>query len=81
MALKDLLLGLGRFFSFLILYTVGTLAGGSACCKASTYIQDNTNRINAYISMPQAGFEPTTPESEWVKTVHSLDCITTVISI
>jgi hypothetical protein len=42
------LLGLGPFFSFLILYTVGLLGGGSARCKAATYTQNNTNRINAY---------------------------------
>jgi hypothetical protein len=29
--------------------------------------------------MPQAGFEPMTPVFEWVKTVHALDCVVTVI--
>jgi hypothetical protein len=39
------LLGLGRFFSFLILYTVGgvSLDGVSARRKAATYTQNNTN--------------------------------------
>jgi hypothetical protein len=38
------LLGLGRFFSFLTLYTVGmTMDCESALRKASTYKQDNTN--------------------------------------
>jgi hypothetical protein len=31
-------------------------------------------------SMPQVGFEPTIPMSEWVKTVHALDHMATVIS-
>jgi hypothetical protein len=29
-------------------------------------------------SMPLVGFEPTIPASEWAKTVHALDCATTV---
>jgi hypothetical protein len=39
------LLDLGRFFSFLILYTEGRTpwTGGSAHCKAATYTQNNTN--------------------------------------
>jgi hypothetical protein len=39
------LLGLGRFFSFLIFYTVGRTPwrGRSACQKAATYSRDNTD--------------------------------------
>jgi hypothetical protein len=29
--------------------------------------------------MPQMGFEPTTPVFEWLKTVHPLDSVATVI--
>jgi hypothetical protein len=40
-----LLLGLGRFFSSLILFTVGRTRGteGSIYRKAATHTQDNTN--------------------------------------
>jgi hypothetical protein len=49
MTLKPFSLDLDSFFSFLILYTVGRapLDERSARRKASTYTQDNTNRINA----------------------------------
>jgi hypothetical protein len=40
-----LLLDLGRFFSFLILYRVGRTpwTGDQACLKAANYTQNNTN--------------------------------------
>jgi hypothetical protein len=43
---------------------------GSACHKATAYTQT---------SMPQLGFEPTTPVFEWVKTIYALDCAGTMI--
>jgi hypothetical protein len=64
--------GLGRFFTFLILKD--TLDLGSACSKAATYTQDNTNT-----DMPLVGFEPTTPVSERARTVHALDRPATVM--
>jgi hypothetical protein len=46
------LLGLGRFFSFLILnIRYDSLDGGSARRKAATYTQDNTNRIIAHTNI------------------------------
>jgi hypothetical protein len=68
-----LLLDFGRFFSFLILYTVGR--------KAATYTQDSTNTeyTHTQTSMPQVGFEPKIPVFERAKTVHALDCADTVI--
>jgi hypothetical protein len=56
-----------------------SLDGGSAHCKAATYIQNNTNRINAQTSMPGVRFEPTIPAFEREKTVHALDDAATVI--
>jgi hypothetical protein len=42
--LYSALLDLGRFYNFLILYTLwDSLDGGSACRKVTTYAQDNTN--------------------------------------
>jgi hypothetical protein len=38
-----------------------------------------THRINAHISMPGVGFEPTVPALERAKTVHALDRAATVI--
>jgi hypothetical protein len=44
------------------------------------YVEQNKHRINAQTSMPQVGFEPTTPVFEWAKTVHASDGAATVIS-
>jgi hypothetical protein len=71
---------------FLVSWSLYTLEDSfndwSARRKASTWTQDNTNRINTYtyqISFPCVGFEPTIPASEPVKTVHVLDRSATVI--
>jgi hypothetical protein len=73
------MLGLGRIFSFLILYTVGrtTWDGAWALRKATTYTQNKRTQT----SMPLLGFEPTTPVFERGKTVHTLDHVATVIGI
>jgi hypothetical protein len=56
------------------------LDGGSASRKASTYTQNNTNRINAHTDiMAQVGFEPTISVFERAKTFHALDGATTEI--
>jgi hypothetical protein len=68
-------LGLGRFFSFLILYTVSSLDGGSARRKASIYTQNKRTRT----SMPRVGFEPTIPVFEEAKAVNASDGAATVI--
>jgi hypothetical protein len=57
------------------------LDGGSAHHKASTYTQNNTNRINVYKTDIHAlsGFEPTIPAFEWANTFHALDRAATMI--
>jgi hypothetical protein len=70
-------LDLGRFFSFLILYTISriSLDRGSARRKAATYTQNKRTQT----SIPWVGFEPTTPAFEQAKTIHALDRAATVI--
>jgi hypothetical protein len=66
------LLNLGRFFSFLILYTVGRtpwMGVQPVTRPLSTYTQNNTN--TQWTSMPWIGFEPMIPALERVKTVHA----------
>jgi hypothetical protein len=63
---------LGRFFSFLIFYTVGLLGLGISASLLPAY-------RTAQTPMPQVGFEPMIPVFEQAKTVHALDCVATVI--
>jgi hypothetical protein len=58
------LLGLGRFFSFLILHTVGRTpwAGDQPVVRPLP-----THRINAETSMPSVGFEPRTQNSSYLR--------------
>jgi hypothetical protein len=82
MALRPLL-GLGRFFSFLILYTVGrTLWTGDQAVARPLPTQRTTQTQNkrTQTSMPRVEFEITIPASERAKTVHALDCAATEIS-
>jgi hypothetical protein len=71
------LLGLGRFFSFLIFLHSrwDSLDGVSARRKAATDTQNKRTQT----SIPQVGFEPMIPEMEQGKTVYSLDCVGTAI--
>jgi hypothetical protein len=57
------LLGLGRFFSFLILYTVGRTAWTEDQVARPLPTQRTTQTQNkrTQIFMPRAGFEPTIP--------------------
>jgi hypothetical protein len=64
-------LDLGRFFSFLILYTVGRTPW--------TRHQPFARPLPTQTSMPWVGFEPTIPVFETEKTVHTLDRAATVI--
>jgi hypothetical protein len=65
------LLDLGHFFSFLILYTVRrTLWRGDQPVTRPPYKQDNTNRITC-TSMPSVEFKATTPVVERAKTVDA----------
>jgi hypothetical protein len=77
------LLGLGRFFSFFIFYTVGRTpwTGDQPVTKplpAHSTAQTQNKRTRTF--MPQVGFEPIIPVFERAKTVHALDLAATVIS-
>jgi hypothetical protein len=73
---------LGRFFIFLILYTVGRTpwTGDQPAARPlptdrAVQTQDKCTQT----SMSQVGFEPTTTAFEQAKTVHALDRAATVI--
>jgi hypothetical protein len=79
-----LLLDLGRFFSFLIQYTVGrtpwTGGGGGQPVTRPLPTQRTTQTQNkrTQTSIPQVGFEPKIPAFERAKTVPALDRAATV---
>jgi hypothetical protein len=58
-------LGLGRFFSFLILYTVGWLLGRGISLPQGRYLhtEQHKHRINAQTSMPRTD-DPTVRAGE-----------------
>jgi hypothetical protein len=69
------LLDLGRFFSFLILYTVGRTPWTGDQPVASplpTHTTSQTRNKRTQTSTPGVGFEPTIPVFERAKTVHAL---------
>jgi hypothetical protein len=73
---------LGRFFSFLILYTVGRTPWTSdqpVARSLPTQRTTKTQNKRTQTSMPRMGFEPTISVFERAKTVHVLDCAATVI--
>jgi hypothetical protein len=75
------LLGLGRCFRFLILYTVDiTLWMGDqpVARPLPTHRTTQTQKKRRHTSMPWVGFEPMIPVFERAKTVHALDRATTV---
>jgi hypothetical protein len=76
------LLCLGRFFSFLIFYTVGKTSWTgdqpiSSPLPAHRTVQTQNKRAQTYI--PRVGFEPTIPAFERTKRVHVLDSAATVV--
>jgi hypothetical protein len=76
------LLYLGRFFSFLILYTVGRtpLTGDQPVARPlPAYMITQTQNERTQTSMPRVGFELTIPVFQREKTVHALDRAATVI--
>jgi hypothetical protein len=80
--LYSLLLGLGRLFSFLFLYTFGRTpcTGDQPVSKPlPTTRTTQTQNKRTQTSMPQVGFEPTIPAFEGAKTVHALDSMATAI--
>jgi hypothetical protein len=80
--LYSLLFGLGRFFSFLILYTVGRTSwtGDQPVARPlPTYRTIQIRNKRTQTSMPWVGFESSIPAFERAKTVHALDHAVTVI--
>jgi hypothetical protein len=78
------LVDLGRFFSFLNLYTVGeTLWTGDqpVARPLPTHRTTQTQNKRTQTSMPRVGFEPTIPVFERAKAVHALDRAVTVIDL
>jgi hypothetical protein len=70
-------LELGRFFSFLILYTVGKTPWTSdqpAARPLPTHRATQTQNKRTQTSMPRVGFELTIPAFERAKTVRALRC-------
>jgi hypothetical protein len=77
-----LLLDLGRFFSFLIFYTVGSTpwtGDQPAARPLPTHRTTQTQNKRIQTSVPWVEFEPTIPTFERAKTVHALDPAATVI--
>jgi hypothetical protein len=70
-------LGLGRFFTFLIFYTVGRTPWTGDQLVARPLPTHRTAQTQT--SMPRVGFEPTIPVFERAKTVHALDRAVIVI--
>jgi hypothetical protein len=78
------LLGLCRFFSFVILYTIGRTPWTGDQPVARPLITHRTTQTQNKLtqaSMPRVGFESTTPVFERAKTVHALDRAATVIGL
>jgi hypothetical protein len=75
------LLGLGRFFSFLIFHTIdGTPRTGDqpVARPLPAHGAAQTQNKHTQTSMPQVGFELTIPAFQLAKTVRALDCAATV---
>jgi hypothetical protein len=71
-----LFLDVGRYFSFLILYTNGrtTWTGDQPATRPlTTHRTTQSQNKRTTTSMTQVGFEPTIPVFERAKTVHVLD--------
>jgi hypothetical protein len=76
------LLCLGRFFRFLIIYTVSRTpwTGDQPVARPlPPYRTIQTQKKRTQTSMPPVGFEATIPAFERAKTVHALDRAATVI--
>jgi hypothetical protein len=76
------LLDFGRFFNFLIFYTVGRTpsTGDQPVARPlSAHRTAQTQNKRTRTSMPRVEFEPTIPMFERAKTVHALDCAATVM--
>jgi hypothetical protein len=77
-----LLLDIGRFFSFLILYTVGRTpwtVDQPITRPLPTHRTTHKKNKRTETSMPRVGFEPMILVFEREKTIHALDRMATVI--
>jgi hypothetical protein len=75
-------MALGRFSSFLILFTVGRTPGTgsqSVPSQLPTHRTTQSQNKRTQTSMPWVGFEAAHPAFERAKTVHALDRAATVI--
>jgi hypothetical protein len=75
-------LNLGRFFSFLTLYTVGRtpwMRDQPVAMSLSTHRTTQTQNKHKQTSMPLVGFEPRIPVFKRAETVHALECAATMI--
>jgi hypothetical protein len=76
------LVDIGSFFRFLILYTAGRThcTGDQPVARPlSAHRTAKTKNNRTQTSMPQTGFEPTTPVFQRKKSVHALDRAVTMI--
>jgi hypothetical protein len=83
LSLYSNLLGLGRFLSFLILYTVGRIPwtrDRPIARSLPTHRTTQTHKKHIQTSIPSEVFELTIPSFERAKTVHAIDHAATVIS-
>jgi hypothetical protein len=81
---STILVDLGHFLSFLILYTVGRTPwmGDQPVARSLSTSRTTQTRIKSIeTSMTRVGFEPTIPVVERAKTVHALDSMATVIDM
>jgi hypothetical protein len=75
---------LGRFFSFLIVYPVGRTpwTGDQPVTRPlPTHRTRQTQNKRTHTSMPQVGFETTTPVFERVKTANAINRAATLIGV
>jgi hypothetical protein len=81
--LWNLLLDLGRFFSFLMFYRVGRTPWAGDSSLQGRYLHTpgtaQTQNKCTQKSMSRVGFEPTLPLFERAKTVHASDRVATLI--
>jgi hypothetical protein len=75
------LLDFGRFFSSLILHTVGRIlwTGDQQSQGLYPHTEQRTGNKRTQTSMPKVGFEPIIPAFDRANTVHALDRAATVI--
>jgi hypothetical protein len=77
------LLGSGRLFRFVLLYTDGRIRERGISPSKGNYLHTGQHKQNkcTQTSMPQMGFEPTITFFEGANTVHALDRAATVIDM